>query len=59
MYKRFEKFVSNMDDMTITTKSVVEGRWLLEELENIVLWARMSFKPGKTRSMVLKNGKLQ
>jgi hypothetical protein len=48
-----------MDDMTLTTKTVVEGRWLLEELESTIHWARMSFKPGKSRSMVLKKGKLQ
>jgi hypothetical protein len=45
-----------MDDMTITTKSVVEGRWLLEELENI--GHECHLKPGKSRSMVLKKGKL-
>ena len=28
-----------MDDMTMTTKSVVEGRWTLEELGQIMRWA--------------------
>jgi hypothetical protein len=48
-----------MDDMTLITKTVVEGRWLLKELESTIHWARMSFKHGKSGSMVLKKGKLQ
>lgn len=47
-----------MDDMTITTKSHVEGRWMLEDLERLIAWARMKFKPAKSRSLVLKNGKV-
>jgi hypothetical protein len=48
-----------MDDMTVTAKTVVEGRWMLEDLERIITWARMSFKPAKSRSLVLKKGKVQ
>lgn len=47
-----------MDDMTLSTKSVVEARWTLEELEEIITWAGMLFKPGKSRSMVIKKGKV-
>jgi hypothetical protein len=48
-----------MDDMTITAKSVVEGRWMLEDLEHLITWARMEFKPAKSRSLVLKKGRVQ
>jgi hypothetical protein len=48
-----------MDDMTITSKSVVEARWTLEDLEKLITWARMKFKPAKSRSLVLKKGKVQ
>ena len=47
-----------MDDMTITCKTVVEARWTLEELGEMITWARMKFKPAKSRSLVLKSGKL-
>ena len=47
-----------MDDMTITAKSVVECRWMLEDLERLISWARMKFKPEKSRSLVLKKGKV-
>merc|ERR1711894_714959 len=48
-----------MDDMTVTAKSVVEGRWMLEDLEKLISWARMRFKPAKSRSLVLQKGKVQ
>ena len=48
-----------MDDMTITAKSIVEGRWMLEDLEKLFTWARMRFKPTKSRSLVIKKGKLE
>ena len=47
-----------VDDMTLITKSAIEARWTLEELNELILWARMRFKPSKSRSMVLKKGKL-
>ncbi|TWW66935.1 hypothetical protein D4764_20G0009670 [Takifugu flavidus] len=43
-----------MDDLTVTTTSVPGCRWILQGLERLILWARMSFKPTKSRSMVLK-----
>ena len=48
-----------MDDMTITTKAVVEGRLTLEEFVEMMRWARMKFKPTKSRSLVLKRGKVK
>nr|XP_014269084.2 uncharacterized protein LOC106676625 [Maylandia zebra] len=47
-----------MDDLTITTSSVPGCRWILQGLERLISWARMSFKPSKSRSMVLKKGKV-
>ena len=47
-----------VDDMTLTTKSVVEGRWALTELVEVITWARMKFKPSKSRSLVLSKGKV-
>ena len=43
-----------MDDLTVTTTSVIGGRWLLKGLERNMTWARMYFKPAKSRSLVLK-----
>lgn len=34
-----------MDDLTITAKTVIEGRWVLEEIEDLSDWAQMEFKP--------------
>ncbi|XP_054628013.1 uncharacterized protein LOC129179159 [Dunckerocampus dactyliophorus] len=47
-----------MDDLTVTTTSVPGGRWILQGLEKLISWARMSFKPIKSRAMVLKKGKV-
>ena len=47
-----------MDDMTITTTSVIGARWLLRGIENLISWARMSFNVRKLRSLVLKKGKI-
>ena len=47
-----------VDDMTITTKSQIEGRWTLEALEEGLKWAKMKLKPMKSRSLVLKKGKV-
>ncbi|TWW59866.1 hypothetical protein D4764_06G0013960 [Takifugu flavidus] len=47
-----------MDDLTVTTTSVPGCRWISQGLERLILWARMSFKPTKSRSMVLKKGKV-
>ncbi|XP_062568263.1 uncharacterized protein LOC134230448 [Saccostrea cucullata] len=34
-----------MDDMTITTKTVIEAKWTIHELESAITWARMKVKP--------------
>ncbi|VDI13372.1 Hypothetical predicted protein [Mytilus galloprovincialis] len=48
-----------MDDMTVTAKTVIEGRWTLEELERMIKWAGMKFKPSKSRSLIVRKGKVQ
>ncbi|CAC5417464.1 unnamed protein product [Mytilus coruscus] len=48
-----------MDDMAITAKSVLEGKWMLQDLGELIDWARMKFKPSKSRSLILKKGKVQ
>lgn len=47
-------FFTFMDDVTITAKSVLEGRWILEDLEELTKWSRIEFKPekGKCPGMV-------
>ena len=45
-----------MDDMTITTKTVVDARLTLKELQELISWTRMKFKPVQSRSLVLKKG---
>ncbi|XP_034721949.1 uncharacterized protein LOC117940937, partial [Etheostoma cragini] len=47
-----------MDDLTVTTTTHVEARWVLTALDHMATWARMKFKPKKSRSMVIRNGKL-
>ncbi|KAI8506911.1 hypothetical protein Bbelb_153500 [Branchiostoma belcheri] len=47
-----------MDDLTVMAESVPVCRWLLQGLERLITWARMSFKPAKSRSLVLKRGKV-
>ena len=48
-----------MDDMTLTTKTIIEAKWTLQELETAITWARMKVKPSKSRSLVIKNGKVK
>ena len=47
-----------MDDLTITTTTHIQARWILTALEELTSWARMKFKPAKSRYMVIKNGRL-
>lgn len=47
-----------MDDLTVMTTSVPGCRWLLQGLEQLITWARMSFKPAKSRSLVLRKGRV-
>ena len=43
-----------MDDLTVTTQTHVQARWVLSALEDVVSWARMKFKPRKSRYMIIK-----
>ena len=43
-----------MDDLTVTTTSVMGSRWILRSLEKLIAWVRMKFKSAKSRSFVLK-----
>ncbi len=47
-----------MDDLTVQTSSAPGSRWILQGLERLIKWARMSFKSAKSRSLVLKKGKV-
>lgn len=47
-----------MDDLTVTTTSVPGCRWILQGLEHLINWAWMEFKPAKSRSLVVKKGKV-
>lgn len=42
--------------LTITTSSATGAGWILQGLEKFTTRARMSFMPGKSRSLVLKKG---
>ena len=46
-----------MDDMTVMTRTIQQGRWTLNDLNDIFTWARMRFKPVKSRSLVIKKGR--
>ena len=47
-----------MDDLTVTTTAILGAMWILQELQRIMAWACMNFKPAKSRSLVLKKGKV-
>ena len=46
-----------MDDLTVTTTSVMGCRWILCSLEKLVAWARMKFKSAKSWLFVMKKRK--
>ena len=50
---------ARMGDGTVTTASVPGCRWIFRGLERLTTWARMPFKPGESRSLVLKRGKVR
>ena len=39
--------------------SVIGCKWIVRCLEKLIVWARMRFKPGKSRSLVLQKGKMK
>lgn len=47
-----------MSDLTETTSTVAEARWILWGLERIMGQAHLSFKLAKSRCLVLKKGKV-
>lgn len=47
-----------MDDLTITTSSHVQARWVLAKLKEMATWARMTFKPKKSRSLIIMKGNI-
>ncbi len=47
-----------MDDLTITTTTHVQEGWILAQLGKMVTWARMTFKAIKSRSLVIRQGKM-
>ena len=47
-----------MDDITVMTPSVIGTRWVLGGLEKMTRWARLRFKPQKSRSLTIVKGKV-
>ena len=47
-----------MDDITVMTSSITGTRWILTALEKMANWARMVFKPAKSRSLSIEKGVL-
>ena len=47
-----------MDDLTLTTVSPIQSRWMLATLDELVTWARMQFKAKKSRCLVIRKGKV-
>ena len=45
-----------MDDLTLTTRSHIQARWMLTALTDVASWARMKFKAAKYRSLIIKKG---
>lgn len=43
-----------MYDLTITTSTYVQPRWILKALDDVATWFRMKFKPQKSRNMVIR-----
>lgn len=47
-----------IDDITVTTVTHVQGRWVLEDLGSVPSWAGILFKAKKSRIMVSRKVKL-
>lgn len=47
-----------MHNLTVMTSSVPRCRWLLQGLERLIVWARMSFNPARSRSLVIRKGRV-
>src|SRR3984885_7501185 len=46
-----------MDDTTILTTDEDQARKMLDRLDDLIKWCRMSFKPKKSRSLSISKGK--
>ena len=47
-----------MDDMFLISPSIPATQVLLERCAVVLIWARMSFRASKSRSMVIDKGKV-
>ena len=47
-----------VNDVTMTARSIVECKLMLEDLEKLVSWALMEIKPEKSRSLILEKGRV-
>lgn len=48
---------SSINDLTKTTSSHVQTRWIFKALDDMATWAR-KFNQKKSRSLVIRNGKV-
>lgn len=46
------------DDLTLNAECVPGSRWILQGKEKLIKWVRMCFKPAKSRSLVVRKGKV-
>lgn len=47
-----------MDDVTVMAPKEVGTRWILKRLEELATWGRLTFKPTKSRSLIINKGKV-
>ena len=47
-----------MDDMAVTTETHIKTRWILRALDETATWARMTYKPKKSRGVVIRKVKV-
>jgi hypothetical protein len=47
-----------MDDITITTETHIQARWILSSLEETASWARMIFTSRKSRFLFIRKGRV-
>ena len=48
-----------MDDITILSPELEAAKMLLKQLEELIKWSRMEFKPKKSRTLSMKKGKVK
>ena len=48
-----------MDDVTTTTATVIQTRYLLQEIHRFFTWARLTVKAEKCRALVIQHGVVQ